>query len=212
MRDAVGARDQHAALLQVRERVFGPEYADTLTVCASMPGSVPSRNMIIRKGRGQRAGRIISARIFGQRFTEPWGKKGEFLLGSLNVRHPDRRIVRGGAARFGKIPNYLRFASSSAEDLWGATETRLHEPLEAINRGDCIVDPSHEAVILSTGHHRAALHPEYPRRRPASDDVEGAQGGGLATVARRRRDAPVDSCQRLRLVDERSSAAGPGSG
>ena len=73
--------------------------------------------------------------------------QGEHLLASLNVRRPERKIVRGGPARFGKIPNYLRFASSSAEDLWGETETRLHKPLEAIKRDDRIADPSHEAVI-----------------------------------------------------------------
>jgi hypothetical protein len=89
----------------------------------------------------------IVSKVILKQFTGPWGKKGEFLLASLNVRHPERKIVRGGPARFGKIPNYLRFASSSAEDLWGATETRLHAPLEAIKRDDRIVDSSHEAVI-----------------------------------------------------------------
>ena len=89
----------------------------------------------------------VVSKVILKQFTEPWGKKGELLLASLNVRHPERKIVRGGPTRFGKIPSYLRFASSSAEDLWGATETRLHEPLEAIKRDDRIADPSHEAVI-----------------------------------------------------------------
>jgi hypothetical protein len=89
----------------------------------------------------------VVSKVILKQFTEPWGKKGELLLASLNVRHPERKIVRGGPARFGKIPSYLCFASSSAEDLWGATETRLHEPLEAIKRDDRIANPSHEAVI-----------------------------------------------------------------
>lgn len=78
----------------------------------------------------------VVSKVILKQFAEPWGAKGEVLLAGLNVRHPERKIVRGGPARFGKIPNYLRFASSSAEDLWGATETRLHEPLEAIKRGN----------------------------------------------------------------------------
>jgi hypothetical protein len=65
----------------------------------------------------------------------------------LNVRHPERKIIRGGPARFGKMPNYLRFASSSVEDLWGATETRLHELLDAVERHSHIADPSHEANV-----------------------------------------------------------------
>lgn len=86
-------------------------------------------------------------KVILKQFTEPWGRKGELLLASLNVRHPERRIVRGGPARFGKIPNYLRFASSSAEDLWGQTETRLYEPLEAVKRDDELSESEHEATI-----------------------------------------------------------------
>jgi hypothetical protein len=82
-----------------------------------------------------------------KQFAEPWGQKGEVLLASLGVKHPDRKPIRGGPKRFGKIPDYLRFASGSAEDLWGQTEDKLHEPLEAIKRDDGITDLGHEAVI-----------------------------------------------------------------
>jgi hypothetical protein len=34
--DAAAARDEHAALLPVRERVLGPEHPDTLTTRASL--------------------------------------------------------------------------------------------------------------------------------------------------------------------------------
>jgi len=115
---------------------------------------MPSNREILRRvqelapeaGQNEPDQHVVSKVILKQ-FAEPWGTKGELLLASLNVRHPERKIVRGGPARFGKIPNYLRFASSSAEDLWGATETRLHEPLEAIKRDNRLTDPSHEAII-----------------------------------------------------------------
>ncbi len=132
-----------------------------VAVGAAPFGEMPSSREILQRVRAlvpeaaqNEPDQHVVSKVILKQFTEPWGKKGELLLGSLNVRHPDRRIVRGGPARFGKIPNYLRFASSSAEDLWGATETRLHEPLEAIKRDDSIADPSHEAVIRDT----IALH------------------------------------------------------
>jgi len=104
------------------------------------------KTLVPEAGQNEPDQHVVSKVVLKQ-FTEPWGKKGELLLASFNVRHPERKIVRGGPTKFGKIPNYLRFASSSAEDLWGSTETRLHEPLEAIKRDDRIADPSHEAVI-----------------------------------------------------------------
>jgi hypothetical protein len=122
---------------------------------------MPSSQEILRRvgalateARQNEPDQHVVSKIILKQFTEPWGKKGELLLARLNVRHPERKLVRGGPARFGKIPNYLRFASSSAEDLWGATETRLHEPLEAIMRDGLVADPSHAAVIRDT----IALH------------------------------------------------------
>jgi len=52
----------------------------------------------------------IVSKVILKQFTEPYWKKGELLLPSLDVTHPERKIARGGSARFGKIPNYLRFA------------------------------------------------------------------------------------------------------
>jgi Protein of unknown function (DUF4238) len=125
-----------------------------MPVGAAPFGEMPSNREILQRVKAlvpaaaqNEPDQHIVSKVILKQFTGPWGTKGELLLASLNVRHPERKIVRGGPARFGKIPNYLRFASSSAEALWGATETRLHEPLEAIKRDDRIVDPSHEAVI-----------------------------------------------------------------
>ena len=125
-----------------------------VAVGAAPFGEMPSNQEILQRAKAlmpeaarHEPDQHVVSRVILKQFTEPCGEKGELLLASLNVRHPERRIVRGGPARFGKIPNYLRFASSSAEDLWGQTETRLHEPLEAIKRDDRIAEASHEVII-----------------------------------------------------------------
>jgi hypothetical protein len=125
-----------------------------VAVGAAPFGEMPSNQEILQRvkvlmpeaARHEPDQHVVSKVVLKQ-FTEPYGKKGELLLSSLNVRHSERKIVRGGPTRFGKIPNYLRFASSSAEDLWGETETRLHDPLEAIKRDDRLTDSAHEAVV-----------------------------------------------------------------
>ena len=126
----------------------------TVAVGAAPFGEMPSNREILQRvaalmpeaARNEPDQHVVSKVILKQ-FTEPCGKKGEFLLAGLDVRHPERKIVHGGPAKFGKIPNYLRFASSSAEDLWGETETRLHGPLKAVKRDGRLTEPGHEAVI-----------------------------------------------------------------
>lgn len=125
-----------------------------MAVGAAPFGETPSNREILQRVKAlmpeaaqNEPDQHLVSKVILKQFTEPWGKKGELLLASLNVRHPEREIARGGPAKFGKLPGYLHFASSSAEDLWGATETRLHEPLEAIKRDHQIADPSHEALL-----------------------------------------------------------------
>jgi hypothetical protein len=92
---------------------------------------MPSNQEILRRvsalfpdARQNEPDQHIISKVILKQFTEPWGKKGELLLASLSVRHPERRLVRGGPTKFGKIPNSLRFASHSAEDLWGKASRR----------------------------------------------------------------------------------------
>lgn len=125
-----------------------------MAVGAAPFGEMPSNHEILRRiselmpeAAQNEPGQHVVSKVILKQFTEPWGEKGEFLLARLNVRHPERRIVRGGPAKFGKIPGYLRFASRSAEDLWGTAETRLHEPLEAIRRDGKVTGHAQETVI-----------------------------------------------------------------
>jgi Protein of unknown function (DUF4238) len=125
-----------------------------MAVGAAPFGKMPSNQEIIRRisallpeaARNKPDQHLVSEVILKQ-YTEPWGKKPEFLLASLNVQHPERRLTRGGPDRFGKFPNYVGFASSSAENLWHTTETRLHEPLEALKQDGRLTDPGHEAAV-----------------------------------------------------------------
>jgi hypothetical protein len=132
-------------------------------------GEMPSNREILRQvqllipeAADNEEGQHVVSRVVLKQFTEPCGKKGELFLASLNVRHADRKVACGSPAKFGKVPGYLRFASSSAEDLWGEVETRLHEPLEAVRQDDRIADLSHEAVIRDA----VALH--YVRSIPTA--------------------------------------------
>lgn len=125
-----------------------------MAVGAAPFGEMPSNREILQRVRdlmpeagANEPNQHVVSKVILKQFTEPWGKKGERLLASLNIRHPERKLVFGGPTKVGKMPNYLRFASSSAEDLWGQTETRLHEPLEAVKRDNRLNAPTHEAII-----------------------------------------------------------------
>jgi len=62
-------------------------------------GQMPSNREILRRvqelapeaGQNEPDQHVVSKVILKQ-FAEPWGVKGELLLASLNVRHPERRI------------------------------------------------------------------------------------------------------------------------
>ena len=79
-------------------------------------------------------GQHVVSQVILKQFTEPYGRKGEVLLAVLNREHPASKMTIGGPGKFGKVPDFVRFASGSAEELWQQTETRLHDALEAVKR------------------------------------------------------------------------------
>lgn len=89
----------------------------------------------------------VVSRVILKQFAEPYGTKREVLLGAVDRQHPTRKMTTGGPHRYGKVRDYVRFASGAAEELWHRTETRLHEPLEAIKRDGQLSDPAHGALI-----------------------------------------------------------------
>jgi hypothetical protein len=72
----------------------------------------------------------------------------------VNRDHPASKMTTGGPDKFGKVPDFVRFASGSAGELWQRTETRLHDLIEAVKRDGKVSDPAHGALIRDS----IALH------------------------------------------------------
>lgn len=89
----------------------------------------------------------VVSRVVLKQFAEPFGRKGEVLLAALDREHPASKMTTGGPDRYGKVPDFVRFASGSAEELWQRTETKLHDVIEAIKRDGQVSNPTHEALI-----------------------------------------------------------------
>ena len=89
----------------------------------------------------------VVSQVVLKQFAEPYGKKGEILLAALNREHPASKMTTGGPDKFGKVSDFVRFASGSAEELWQRTETRLHDVIEAVKRDGEVSDPAHDALI-----------------------------------------------------------------
>src|SRR5487761_247509 len=89
----------------------------------------------------------VLSRVILKQFAEPYGEKGEVLLGALDREHPERDMSTGGPRKYGKVLNFVRFASASAEELWRQTENRLHDVVEAVKRDERVADPVHGALI-----------------------------------------------------------------
>ncbi len=99
-------------------------------------------------------GQHVVSQVVLKQFAEPYGKKGEVLLAALNREHPASKMTTGGPDKFGKVPDFVRFASGSAEELWHRTETRLHDVIEAVKRDGKVSSPADDAVIRDS----IALH------------------------------------------------------
>jgi hypothetical protein len=87
------------------------------------------------------------SQVIQRRFTEPYGKQGDLFLARLSLKYSNSRPVTGSPRRFGKYPDFVKFASRSMEAVWKQTEDRLHDTLNAAQQGTAIGDPGHEAVL-----------------------------------------------------------------
>ncbi len=89
----------------------------------------------------------VVSKVVLKQFAEPFGNKCEVLLAALDRNYPARKMTTGGPDKYGKVRDYVRFASGSAEELWQRTETRLHDVIEAVKRDGAVAEPTHEALI-----------------------------------------------------------------
>jgi len=101
------------------------------------------------------------SQVIQRRFTEPCGPQGESFLARLRLKYSHKSPKNGSPAKFGKYPNFVKFASRSIEEVWKQTEDRLHDTLNAVQQGLAIGDAAHEAVL------REAIILHYVRSIPA---------------------------------------------
>ena len=74
-------------------------------------------------------------------------RPGRGLLYPFRLRYPDARHRLLGLDGCGKVPDFIFYASGSAERLWKQTEDRLHDPLAALDDGTLPVSAMHQAAI-----------------------------------------------------------------
>ena len=132
----------------------------------------------------------VLSQVILKQFAEPYGKKGEVLLAALDREHPASKMTTGGPARYGKVRDFVRFASGSAEELWQQTENRLHDVMEAVKRDGQVSDPADGALvrdavalhIVRSIPTRAYHHDSWVKHREAARRRLRAQSGLLQEI------------------------------
>jgi hypothetical protein len=91
-------------------------------------------------------GQHVVTRVLLRRFAAASGPdKG--LLYPFALRYPQARHRLLGPDGCGKVPDFITFASGSAERLWKETEDKLHDALAAVDNGTLLGSPEHIATI-----------------------------------------------------------------
>ncbi len=91
---------------------------------------------------GHVSGQHVVSKVILSRFAGVSGPDAG-LLYPFRLRYPDARHRLLGLDGCGKVPDFISYASGSAERLWKQTEDRLHDPLAALDNGTepCVVSP-----------------------------------------------------------------------
>ncbi|GAA1035731.1 hypothetical protein GCM10009557_44480 [Virgisporangium ochraceum] len=111
-------------------------------------------------------------------FTGSWPGRSGRLLASMNLDFPNASPRPAGTSKSGFVPDFLRYASRSAEQVWQETETRLPAATRAAADGSLFGRPDLVKVIRDA----IALH--FVRSHQTSMMHEGA----WSTVRRQARD------------------------
>jgi len=80
-------------------------------------------------------------------FAAPGGKGKGWQLYSFDLRYPNNVLKPKGLSACGSIKDYVQFASASAEQLWGLTETKLPAALDAVKNGRLFDTQEHVDTI-----------------------------------------------------------------
>jgi len=232
--DAVGARDQYAALLPVIERVFGPEHPDTLTARASLARWTGQAGDAAG-ARDQYAALLpVRERVFGPEHPDTLGTRIEFAYWTgeagdaagardqltvllplteriLGPEHPGTLIVRNQLAR----------RTGDAGDAAGARD-QLTVLLPLTER---ILGPEHpDTLVVRGGLARwtgqagdaAAARDQYAALLPIFERVQGPQHpetlitrNNLADWTGQAGDAAAARDQYAALLPVRERVSGP---
>ena len=92
----------------------------------------------------------VVSRVLLAQFAELRGKNQEHQLAGLDLAITNSRPSYGGPGMFGKVPNFVRFASKSVEQVWKETEDKLHDILGAVADNTIFGTPAHLDTIRDT--------------------------------------------------------------
>jgi hypothetical protein len=144
----------------------------------------------------------VVSRVLLKRFARKSGSEG-WQLHSFDMKHPERPPKEKGPMGCGVVPNFLRYASQSAEDLWKEVEDRLPPALAAVDDESIVSRPEHLSTIKDT----LALH--FVRSIQMTTVHEWAWRMTQASLRRQLLSRPDIIEQILR---ERANIAASGSG
>jgi hypothetical protein len=92
------------------------------------------------------SGQHVLSKVILRRFAAGSGPGGG-LLYPFRLRYPQAHHRLVGPDGCGKVPDFIAFASRSAERLWKQTEDKLHDALAAVDNGTLFDSPAHTAAI-----------------------------------------------------------------
>jgi hypothetical protein len=95
---------------------------------------------------GHVRGQHVISKVILKRFAADSGPSKN-LLYPFHLERPDAYHKLLGPAGCGKVPNFITYASASAEQMWKQTEDRLHDALTALDNGALFDHPVHQATI-----------------------------------------------------------------
>jgi len=104
------------------------------------------RELAPQASAGHVSGQHVVSKVILSRFADVSGP-GAGLLYPFRLRYPDARHRLLGPDGCGKVPDFISYASGSAERLWKQTEDRLHDALAALDSGTLSASAMHQEAI-----------------------------------------------------------------
>ena len=104
------------------------------------------RELASQASAGHVPGQHVVSKVILSRFAGVSGPEAG-LLYPFRLHYPDARHRLLGPDGCGKVPDFISYASGSAERLWKQTEDRLHDALAALDSGTLPASAMRQAAI-----------------------------------------------------------------